>query len=182
MKVQRIKEKVISGRNKTMYENGKCACSRQQKHLFDLIGGELNKLYENFWLDIYFEEQKIYVEWDGSGHDICVKYGKISEYDFKIKEIKRYKILKANGLKEIRILCRSDIMPADEVLLSIKDFGFCVLEFYNHIIFDIDNNLISFNNYVIQYNFEKPIKYNIINNTIVTTVGDDVYYIDKDTV
>lgn len=35
---------------------------------------------------------------------------------------------------------------------------------------------------VIQYNFEKPFKYDIINNTIVTTIQDDIYYIDKDIV
>ena len=82
----------------------------------------------------------------------------------------------------MRILCHSDIMPPDEVLLSMKDFGFCILEFSSHIIFDTDNNLISFNNNIIQYNFEEPIKYDIINNAIVTTIGDNIYYIDKDIV
>lgn len=182
MHVKEIAESVIEHRNETMYANGTCICSRQQRHLHDIIGGELNKLYGSLWLDIYFEEEKVYAEWDGSGHDLCVKYGKMTEEAFKEREIKRHQFLKSCGLKELRIICASDIMPDDDVLKSIKEFGLQVLKRRNHIVFDTDNNIISFVGCCIPYDFKTPIKYNLENNTIVTTVGENIYYIDKDTV
>lgn len=144
---------------KTMYENQSQVCSSQQKYLNKIYGGELNKLYDNLWLDIYFEEDNIYLEYNGSGHDISLKYKKISEEEFKIREIKRYKFLKSKNLKEIVISSKHDKIPKDEVLYSIKKYAFYILknDYSDWIIFDIDEQEIKFKEHTIKYDFNTPI-------------------------
>ena len=76
-------------------------------------------------LDIAFPEEQIYVEYNGGGHNLQVKLGKLSEKEFKIKEIRRYQYLKSLGWKQIEINSPNDCLPNDEELLS------CVLEGIN---------------------------------------------------
>lgn len=155
----KIKEQVIQKAQITMFKNGYQMCSKNQKILHFLYGGKLNYLFDRLWLDIYFIEYGIYCEYDGSGHDIEVKYGKLTEKEFKEKEIKRYKFLKSKGLKEFRIISRKDYLPPKEVLLSIKDYAFNVLNnnLSDFIIFDIDKKEIRYCNSLISYDFNLPI-------------------------
>lgn len=159
MKNKEFSSVVLKKANHTMYKNNSQLCSKQQKYINNLFGGEINKLYENLWLDIYFEDNNIYLEYNGSGHDIDVKYKKISEKDFKIREIKRYKFLKSKGLKQVVISSRKDILPSDDVLYSMKDYFTFILNDYisDWIVFDIDNKEIRFKNNVIKYDFDTPI-------------------------
>ena len=184
MRVEDIAKRVKIHGNQTMSENGTQSCSGQQRHLHEIYGGELNYLFESFWLDIYFQGQNIYCEYQGSGHDISVKYKKISREEFVQKEAIRYNILKTKGLKEIEIISRNDILPDDSILLSIKDFSFCVLSLdrYSHVTFDIDNKLIKTKYESIKYDYSTPIVFNTQSNSIVTTVGENTYEIGKDTV
>jgi hypothetical protein len=146
----------------SMYINGTQSCSKQQKYLNELFGGELNKLYDNLWLDIYFEADKIYIEYNGSGHDISVKYKKISNEDFRIQEIKRYKFLKSCGLKQMVISSFKDILPNEDILCNMKDYAFYILRenISDWIVFDIDKNEVRFKDNKIEYNFNTPIVFN----------------------
>lgn len=164
MHVKEIADRVHKHVNETMSKNGTQVCSSQQRYIWKLYGGKLNYLYEKVWLDIYFEEQKIYVEYNGSGHDIDVKYHKISKEEFDLREIRRYKMLESRGLKEIEIISTNDVLPKDEILLSIKNLAFCILNLNmsNYIVFDIDNNTIRYKNNNIYYDYNSPITYNKI--------------------
>lgn len=172
MHIPEIKEIVKQKSFETLYKNGKQSCSSQQKHIHEVVGGEINHLIDCLWLDIYFEEDKIYLEYDGSGHDIDVKYHKITKDEFIQKEKIRYEILKSKGLKEIQIISRNDILPEDEIIKNIKDVSFCVLKsgISNHIVFDVDNKTLRYRNFEMQYNFDKMLYFDENNNTIVTTV------------
>lgn len=164
MRVKEIAEKVHNHVNETMSKNGTQSCSSQQRHIWELYGGKLNYLYERVWLDIFFEDLKIYVEYNGSGHDIDVKYHKLSQEEFNLKEIRRYKMLENRGLKEIQIISMNDILPTDEVLLELKNLAFCILnlEMSNYIVFDIDNKVIKYKDNTIYYDYNSPITYNRI--------------------
>lgn len=159
MKVDSIKKQVFEKGRETMYNNGTQSCSRQQLYIHKLYGGELNYLYSNLWFDIYFPKYKIYFEYDGSGHDIDVKYNHLTKSEFLSKEIKRYKYLESCGFKEFRLISRRDFIPTDEILLSIKELAFLVLEnsISNYIVFDIDNQVIKFHNNLISYNYVEPL-------------------------
>lgn len=58
------------------YSHGTFTCSNQQYQLYEIIGGELNYPFKNFVIDIAYVEDKIAIEWDGSGHDLSVRLGK----------------------------------------------------------------------------------------------------------
>ena len=181
-----IKNKIIDKSSKSKFINNSQICSKQQLHINNVLGGELNYLYEKFWLDIFFKDNNIYLEYNGSGHDIDVKYHKLTNKEFKIKEIKRYKILESKGLKQIVISSKKDKIPNDEILLSMKRYSYFILNnlYNNWIVFDIDEQCIRYNKTCIKYDFLTPIIFKNDNNPIVTTVGEDtIHTMDgKDTV
>lgn len=175
MRVKEIAEKVRKKSYETIYRNGSQSCSSEQRHIFEIIGGELNYLFESFWLDIFFKNDNIYLEYNGSGHDISVKYHKIPEEDFKKKEIIRYKLLQSRGLKEIQIISRKDILPTDDIVLNIVNVSFDVLKnnLSDYIVFDIDKHFIKYKNFFMKYDFKKNIIFDK-NNSIVTTIGENI--------
>ena len=120
--------------------------SKQQKYLHYLYGGILNFIIFPFTLDILFEEEKIYFEYDGSGHDVCIRMKKMTTEQFKDKEIRREEFLKDLGYKEFRIESKSDILPGDNVLLEIKEraFNLLLVKNYQKYIYDLDTKTESF--------------------------------------
>ncbi|MGG0793853.1 hypothetical protein ABE137_07580, partial [Brevibacillus laterosporus] len=85
MKNSKIKRKLL----KRLYENGKAPCSKQQKYIHNLIEGKLNYPVGTCLLDIAFPEEKIYVEYDGSGHELSVKFGSETKEKFDDRNKKR---------------------------------------------------------------------------------------------
>lgn len=112
----------------SFYKNTKNVCdsihaSKQQRHIMNLYGAEINKLFDIYFVDGYLDEYKIYIEYDGSGHKLSVKMGEITEQEYEAKEKNRTDRLLSCGIKEFRIVCPDDNIPSDEELLKIKDFA-----------------------------------------------------------
>lgn len=128
---------------KTMYKNGTQKCSIQQKYLHNIIGGNLNYPVGNSSLDIAFPEEMIYVEYDGSGHNLSVKLGDLSEKEFLEKEKRRNYALLRRGWKEIRIISYNDKLPTPNI---IKNIIYKAKEYLNEghhwIKFIINDNII----------------------------------------
>lgn len=145
MNVQEIKDKVFIAREKTLYKNGNAISSTQQRYLHKLFGGELNYPINGVNLDIAFPENKIYIEYDGSGHRMQVFLGKISEKEFLDKERKRFFALRNKGWKVIRIISEisRDRLPSDEKLMEMYEYA---IEYFKtghtYVKFDIDNSKI----------------------------------------
>lgn len=113
MKNPNIVAKVAS----TLYKNGTCPSSKAQIYLGNLLGGKLNFPVWVYNLDILLDNN-IYVEYDGSGHNLLVRRGEISEREFKRREIIRYNYLKKLGYKMIKIKNYSDKLPQDSVIIE----------------------------------------------------------------
>ena len=145
MQHPKIKNKSIKKSRITKYKNNSQTASKNQRHIHDLVGGELNYVFDRLWLDIGFPEQKIYIEYDGSGHDLSVKYKKMTKKEFYNKEIKRYKFLKSRGWKEIRIISLRDSLPSDEKLLSYINHALSVLKSESSfwVKIDLDKNVLT---------------------------------------
>lgn len=114
---------IISKIHQTMHKNNNFECSSQQKYIFDLLGGELNYPINRYMLDIAFPDENIYIEYNGSGHFLCVKLGHCSQEEFNQKEIIRNNILKRRGWKKIEIISSNDKLPSDEILLQMLDIS-----------------------------------------------------------
>lgn len=112
--------------NSTLKSHGKemVYTSRQQKHLHKIYGGELNHLIGSFFVDLFFPENNICLEYDGSGHDLHVKLGIVSREDFDRKEKERVDFLIEKGYRIIKLISKTDKLPSDTKLLEIKDMCF----------------------------------------------------------
>lgn len=142
MQLQEIKDKVVSKSLAVRYKNGTAPASSQQIYLHKLLGGELNYPVDKISLDIAFLGDKIYIEYNGSGHDIDVKYKKMTKEQFRFKEIKRYGFLKSLGWKQIVIESPKDFLPSDEEIINqiniAKDY--LINNKSSHYIIDINDD------------------------------------------
>ena len=141
-----IKEKNLINRNKSVERNGTAPISKEQARLCELFGCKPNKLMTYYFLDGYFEKEQIYFEYNGSGHDLPVQIGTMTENEFKAKETRRYYYLKTLGLKEFCVInTKKNKVPVnDEVMLKIKQFSFNKLqeETINWVIVEIEKKNI----------------------------------------
>jgi hypothetical protein len=120
--------------------------SKQQEYIHDLYGGELNYVEFPYRLDIFFKLERIYFEYDGSGHKMGIKFGHCTEEEFDQKEVIRCLFLKEKGYKEFRIISDDDILPSDDVLLDIKAKAFDILlnKNYDSYIYNLNTKTESF--------------------------------------
>ena len=141
-----IKEKNLINRNKVVEKTRNVLTSKEQVRLCKLFNCSINKLMTYYFLDGYFESEQIYFEYNGSGHDLSVQIGAITEKEFKAKETRRYHYLKTLGLKEFCVInTKKNKVPVnDEVMLKIKQFSFNKLqeETINWVIVDFDKKNI----------------------------------------
>lgn len=115
-----VKDKATRSIIQSMYENGTAPCSNQQRHIHSLIGGELNYPVDKCSLDIAFPEQMVYLEYDGSGHDLCTKW--TPREDFDKRQFKRKMFLQNAGWKLIRIISKRDKLLPDDYFVGVIEF------------------------------------------------------------
>lgn len=102
--------------NRNLKKNKKAKSSKQQEYIHSVIGGIFNYPINYYLLDIAFKDDMIYVEYDGSGHDLPVRMGRMTEEEFIIKEHERFLHMKNLGWREIRIISLKDMLPNKEEL------------------------------------------------------------------
>lgn len=147
-------KKIQLKRMKTMYKRGNAPCSKQQKFISEVllnngVNNDINYAFYNCWLDIAMVEDKIYIEYDGSGHDLSVKLGKCTKEEMEIHDMKRQYFLKNNGWKLIKIKSVKDMLPDSDNLFNLLKLCFEYLNKNNSWIeIDIDKNEIKNSNYI----------------------------------
>jgi len=150
--VPQIKDKIL----KSLYKNNTAPRSIQQEYLSNLYNYELNYLVDNCFLDMANINEKIYVEYDGSGHDLSIRLGRMTQKQFDIKEINRGYYLAKLGWKRINIISQKDKLPSDNTLLLMLDYAKdYLLTNHSWIKFDIDNHKIITSQYKINVDFGK---------------------------
>lgn len=133
-----FKEKIVN----TMYKNGTQRTSKQQYYLHKLYGGELNYPIKYYDVDICMLNEKIAIEYDGSGHNLSVKLGYRTQEELDDRELVRFNVIKKEGYKQIRIISRRDKLPSDNVLLKMLSDAIQYFSETGHswINYDIDNS------------------------------------------
>jgi hypothetical protein len=141
---------------KALYENQTAPCSRQQKYIHDLLGGELNFPHNNSFLDIAFVDEMVYLEIDLGGHELPMKLGNLTEEDYRNNERKRWYALYRKGWKEIRIISSKDKVPSDEKLLEMMKYANEYLNTGRHYIkFYLDEGKVKTSQFEKDYDFGK---------------------------
>jgi very-short-patch-repair endonuclease len=130
--------------NESFYKNGTQKTSKQQLYLCNLYGGKLNYPTKYYSADICFPEENLIIEYDGSGHELNVKFGRITKEEQLQKEITRFSILRREGYKQMRIISLHDKIPSDNVLFEMLAIAKKYFDTTSHswINFDIDNSII----------------------------------------
>jgi hypothetical protein len=140
-----VREKIT----KTLFAHGKIPCSKQQIHLHQLFGGELNYPISSYWADITLLDERIVIEYDGGGHDLQVKLGNIDEHDFHRKEDVRNNKIINKGYQIFRIISPNDLMLEDFEYLRL--FNIIKDKFFknncNLVKLDVNNRSIHFDDY-----------------------------------
>jgi hypothetical protein len=154
-KNKEIIEQIKIKKAQTLYENNNQSCSKQQKYISKLYEGVLNFNVDNVNLDISFLDEKIYLEYDGSGHDLSVILKNIDRNEFDRKEIKRYYMLEKKGWKMMRIISKNDSLPTDSKLIEILEIGKNILQKHSWVKFDIDNNTIEYSLLIEYFDYGK---------------------------
>jgi len=135
---------VKNKKSESFYKNGTVKTSNQQRYLWKLLGGELNYSNETPSLDIAFPNEKIYLEFNGSGHDLCVKMGNMTQSQHDNRERARYYYMKKRGWKGIFINSSRDYLPTDEIILDEinKAKEWFSIEGKNHSHYNIDIGIL----------------------------------------
>jgi len=120
--------------------------SKQQRKIHNALGGEINYSEFPYRLDIFFKEEMIYLEYDGSGHMLSVKLSLMTEEEFLYKENERENFLYEKGYKQIRLISDTDKIPSKTRLLEVKRRAFYILlkENFNKYIYNFDTKIESF--------------------------------------
>jgi len=93
--------------------------SKEQEHIWQVLGGELNKKVNHRRIDIAFPEEKIALEYDGAGHFSFYQRNNITEEQFMKQEQEREDELFRLGWKIVRFVCKKGELPDDEQLRLI---------------------------------------------------------------
>ena len=163
MKSEEIKIKAVINSFKALYNNNNSISSKQQNYIHNIIGGELNyPIYETmFKLDIALLDKKIYIEYDGSGHDLGERLGKCSYEQLKQKDVYREMHMKKLGWKIIRVISTNDKLPNENDLKILLNKYINYLLSTNHtwIYINFDNNTVYGNQICEKLNYQlKKIK------------------------
>ena len=140
IRVQKFREKAVLNRlkneNDILY-NG-VRTSSQQKYLYKIYNGEINKLVCGYFVDIMLTDT-IYFEYDGSGHNLNVQLGRQTQEEFDKRERLRESILEKYGYKEFKIVSSTDKLPDEDFLLELKNEAInCLNNGHNYFIYNIE--------------------------------------------
>jgi len=138
--------------------SGMIFSSKQQNYINNIVNGKVNYFFERYYLDIALIDKKIYIEYDGGGHNILIKRGQITKEEFNKKQINRYIFLKSKGWKEIQIISSKDLLPDEELIKNLISKSIKYLENGHHVIkIDFDKMKIKCSQ------FEEDVKCEIAN-------------------
>lgn len=128
-----------------LYDNGKYTLfnlkflgSKNQNHIADLLKAQSNVPLFGYIADMVLDN--VIIEYDGSGHQLCIELGELSEDEFISKNRERDSVFLSNGYKILRVISTNDFMPPDDELLRIlnKALNKDLLK-ENYVIIDLEN-------------------------------------------
>ena len=105
----------------SLYENGKAIIpsSTQQRHITELVGGILNYPIGPYVVDCFLKEENIGIEYNGGGHNLGVKIGRITPEKFEEKEQRRDNFFLKKDIPIIKLISNNDKIPEDTEIISL---------------------------------------------------------------
>ncbi len=133
-----IVDRVKIANAKVRGKNGTIMSSKAQRYLCNLLEGKLNYPCGYYNMDILLDDNT-YIEYNGSGHNLNVTLGQITQAEFDRKEQIRYYYLKSQGYKCIIIDNLTDKLPQDDTILILVDTARSMLANNNWVRINFDD-------------------------------------------
>lgn len=111
-------------------------------------------------------DEKINLEYQGSGHNLDVKLGNMTEEEFLKKEISRFYYLKSKGWRMIEVVSKTDTLPSKEDILKLFELSKEYLTEGSYVGFFLDENKIKFKGKFYEFDFELKIATSNLKNII----------------
>lgn len=134
------KEERIANIRRSLFNSSSVVSSKAQRYICKLYDGILNYPFNKYSLDILLDN-KIVIEYNGSGHNMPVKRHIITEEEFNKKEAIRHNTLINSGFKIIYFDNLSNKLPSDNILLKIKNYCLQYLKNHSTIRINLDSYL-----------------------------------------
>lgn len=102
-------------------ENNEPPSSFGQDHICQMVNGQLNYRCHGFFLDVLYEDW-LDIEYNGTGHNLSVKFGLLSQKEFDKKERQRKASIFGYGYKMLVLYfskSKRDKLPKDDLLKPI---------------------------------------------------------------
>lgn len=118
--------------------------SKQQRHINDILKGQLNKPFGYYFADIYIEDQNVVVEYSGGGHNLSVIFGDCTQEEFHQKEIIRRKYFQSQNISMLEFVSSTDKLPSDEFIMDFFNNSITLFKTQGkkYIRFNFDKNII----------------------------------------
>jgi hypothetical protein len=118
--------------------------SRQQIYLAKLYGGKLDFPMGPWYVDILHSDE-LFIEYNGSGHDLLVLRGDISPLDQKRKDHARMMdLIRKYGLRGMYIQSYRDLLPHQDILTKMLKMTKSAIKKGNYAtMFNVDESTMS---------------------------------------
>lgn len=139
---------VMSKILKSRFDKNGNTTSKPQNELCEILNGTLNFPCERYVIDIFMEKDNIAIEYDGSGHDLSVRMGKVTQKNFDIKEKLKKKTMFRHGYNILTFKSLKDKNLSKQDTLKIYNFCKNIFDTSNvkNIDVYIDKNYIEYDN------------------------------------
>lgn len=138
---------VLAKTLKTKFERGNQSTSKGQRYVCECVNGLLNYPLYIMSLDVALVDEKIDIEYNGSGHNLPVRANNITEEEFIAKEDKRRHQVIDFGWKLVEICNPNDKEISEEWIIDFVNM--CKEKFnttdINYISVDINTSEIKYN-------------------------------------
>lgn len=139
---------------KSIAAAGKAKASTQQRLLHTILGGELNFAHKSSFQDIAFPDQKIYLEYDGSGHDLAVRKKTMTREAFDDRDKRRTYGLYRDGWRLMRVRSKRDKLPSESMIITMFEIAQMLFDDGHHyVVYDIDQQTIEYNQITYCFDF-----------------------------
>jgi len=123
----------------TSYKNSTCKVSAEQLHLKELFSADLNYPIGKYNADLLLADDVI-LELDGSGHELNILYGNVSQEEFQRKEERRTRYILSQGYKIIRFSHKRHTRIRDWKYIDALEKCLDKLDAYNCVCYDFDTD------------------------------------------
>lgn len=138
LQLEEVRQKIAQ----TNFKNNTCKLSVEQLYISNLFDATLNYPIGRYNVDMLLDDN-IILEFDGTGHDLNILYGRLTPDEFNQKEMTRTKYLLGKGYKIIRFIHKRHTKIQDKTYMEALEQCKMKLQYCSQVEYNFDDNTIT---------------------------------------